>query len=249
MSNPTKTLYAFYTGLPSTWIYDFDTNGLAVSATYDDGTVVDMDLDDITITPTQITSEIGEQEITLMAANGVTTTVTVEVIEKDLSTATEIYITPTTLGETDNTSGFWAVLADDVQVPSGSTYKVNFTNYSSGAANWNNWYVILRDASTETEYAVLRSDNYGWGTGYGTNANFALSGDRSDWATWLSAMNGAAVTAYISNNGDGTADVYVEMIGTDGVTYYQYYSFIDIDSNDCYLSFTVDGSYYVFATE
>ena len=50
-----------------------------------------------------------------------------------------------------------------------------------------------------------------------------------DWGAWLSAMDGAKVTTYVTNNGDGTADVKAVMVGNDGeylhpgVCRYQYH--------------------------
>ena len=60
-------------------------------------------------------------------------------------------------------------------------------------------------------------------------------------------MNGAKVTVYVTNCGNGTADVQVVMQGTDGTTSIQYYLGINtIDPNDLYFALTVDGSCLVF---
>jgi hypothetical protein len=120
---------------------------------------------------------------------------------------------------------------------------VNFTNYTSGAGNWNNFVIVLNRADL-SEYAVVRADNYGWGDGY---AAATTSGGQADWAAWLSAMNGAKCTAQIINNGDGTADIKVLMHGNDGVDYIQEYIGINtIDPDNFYFRFTVDSSYLVF---
>ena len=59
-----------------------------------------------------------------------------------------------------NSAGWWTYFSNDVKVDAGKTMKVNFINYAGGA-NWNNWLVILRQASG-TEYGVFRADNWAW---------------------------------------------------------------------------------------
>lgn len=158
-------------------------------------------------------------------------------------------ISPLVLGAEDNSDAFWASHLDaDIKVPSNKIYTVGFTNYSSGANNWNNYYVVLRSADKTKEYAVLRSDDYGWSTNYDngyTNCTHSNTGS-ADWATWLTAMNGAHVTVAVTNNGDNTADVVATVEGTDGKTYVQTYSGIGVESGDLYLDFTTDGCHYVF---
>lgn len=158
-------------------------------------------------------------------------------------------ISPLVLGAEDNSDVFWASHLDqDIKVPSNKIYTVGFTNYSSGANNWNNYYVVLRSADKTKEYAVLRSDDYGWSTNYDngyTNCTHSNTGS-ADWATWLTAMNGAHVTVAVTNNGDNTADVVATVEGTDGKTYVQNYSGIGVESGDLNLDFTTDGCHYVF---
>ena len=153
-------------------------------------------------------------------------------------------ISPLILGAEDNSTGWWeAHLDQDIKVPSNKIYTVSFTNYTSGANNWNNYVVVLRGAD-KTEYAVVRSDDYGWGDGYAqcTHSNTGSA----DWASWLAAMNGAHVTVAVTNNGDDTADIVATVEGTDGKTYVQTYSGLGVKSGDLYLDFTTDGCHYVF---
>ena len=148
-----------------------------------------------------------------------------------------------TIGATDNSTPFWGAHSDNIKVGPKETFVSTFTNYSNGGANWNNFVVVLC-AADNSEYAVVRADNYGWGNGYGT---CTPSGGQTDWAAWLAAMDGAKVTTYVTNNGDGTADVKCVMVGTDGNTYYQDYIGINtVNPNDFYFRFTVDGSHLEF---
>ena len=171
-------------------------------------------------------------------------------VVNELSAFTQTVVVPTphVLGATDNSTGFWGAHTDNIKVEPKETKVVNFTNYSNGGGNWNNFVIVLNDATTATEYAVVRADNYGWGNGYA--ACTATMEDGRDWATWLAAMNGAKVTAYITNNGDGTADIKAVMKGTDGNEYLQEYKGINtVNPDDMYFRFTVDGSHLVFDNE
>ena len=156
----------------------------------------------------------------------------------------------TCVGNVDNSSAWWTAFSDLTKVAPGETFVSTFTNYTSGANNWNNFCIVLLKGDltlgADGEYAVVRSDNYGWGNGY---AACTPSGGQADWAAWLAAMDGAKVTTYVTNNGDGTADVKAVMVGTDGVTYEQSYIGINtIDPNDFYFRFVVDNSHMEFDT-
>jgi len=157
----------------------------------------------------------------------------------------------TCLGATDNSTAFWDAHSDYIKVEPGQTFVYSFTNYTSGANNWNNFVTVLTNKDGSTEYAVLRADNWGWGTGWAGEelaSKCTPSGGQSDWGAWLAAMDGAKVTVYIKNNGDGTADVKTEMLGNDGNTYYQDYIGINTvtDPTDFYFHFTVDNCHLEF---
>ena len=152
----------------------------------------------------------------------------------------------TSLGATDNSTGWWGAHSENIKVAPGETFVSTFTNYTSGANNWNNFVVVLCKEDN-TEYAVVRADNYGWGAGYDNNPNLVLSGGQSDWGAWLSAMDGAKVSVAVTNNGDGTADVFAVMHGNDGNDYIQQYQGINtIDPDNFYFRFTVDGCHLEF---
>ena len=149
----------------------------------------------------------------------------------------------TTIGNTDNSTPFWGAHSDNIKVAAGESFVSSFTNYTNGQNNWNNFCVVLCRADN-SEYAVVRADNYGWGAGYDA---CTPSGGQSDWGAWLKAMNGAKVKVAVTNNGNGTADVQMVMIGNDGKTYTQSYTGINtIDAGDFYFRFTVDGSHIEF---
>jgi hypothetical protein len=151
----------------------------------------------------------------------------------------------TTLGATDNSTPWWGAHSDNIKVNPNETFVTSFTNYSSGQNNWNNFVVVLC-REDNTEFAVVRADNYGWGAGYDDNPNLWTSGPQEDWGAWLKAMDGAKVTVAVTNNGDGSADVQAVMVGNDGNIYTQEYKGIAIDPADFYFRFTVDGCHLEF---
>ena len=172
------------------------------------------------------------------------------VSELSAFTQTVVVPNPTVLGAEDNTSGWWSAHTDNIKVEPKETKVVNFTNYTTGENNWNNFVIVLNDATTATEYAVVRADNFGWGNGYAACTPVGGFSSDEEWATWRAAMDGARVTAYITNNGDGTASVKAVMHGTDGEDYVQEYRGINtVDPDDMYFRFTVDGCHMVFDTE
>ena len=216
----------------------FDKTGLEVKATYPNGRVEVINNDKLTFSA--IPAKVGRHVVRVETTNGKTAEIPITVSASAVTTDTP---TPKVLGETNNSSAWWSAHTGNLDVPIGQTRKVVFTNYSSKANNWNNFVIVLR-AQNNTEYAVLRADNFGWGSGYGSCVH---GGTQGDWAPWLASMDGAKVTVYITNVSNGTADVQIVMRGTDGKTYTQHYLGIDsINPNDLYFAFTIDSCHLVF---
>ena len=251
VSAPTRLTYKYYEAAgitnPASAVFPVDTKGLTVQATYLDGVTRDITLDKLVISA--VPMKAGKQAVTVTAKNGVKTTFDVTV---EKHAATFVTPSPAILGAEDCTTGWWGAHLDaDVKVPAGETRAFSFTNLG-GAANWNNYVVVLRNAAL-AEYVVVRSDNFGW-TGdnsgpYGWKNCTAGSTGAADWATWLAGMNGAKVVVYVTNNNNGTADVLAITTGTDGKVNTQYYYGIDgVDANDLFVDFTVDSSCLKFDT-
>ncbi len=239
---PSRSNYYFFNSAATSGMTDrtlaFDPTGMEVTATYADGSSAVMD--NAKLKFSSIPASAGTYNVTVSTANGKTDNVSITVSE---SASTFVSPSPSTLGATDNTGAWWSVFTDNIKVPAGKTYAVSFTNYSSLAKNWNNFVTILRN-SANSEYAVVRADNYGWGNGYATSRN---SGGQTDWNSWLAAMNGANVTVYVTNCNNGTADVQAVMKGTDGKTYIQYYLGVStVDVNDLCFAFTIDSCHLTF---
>lgn len=238
---PTRTNYYYYNSAAVDGVNHtlaFDPTGMVVNATYVEGEPGVIDNSKLTFS--RIPATAGKHEVTITTENGRTATVEVNVAESAVKAVTP---TPVSLGAEDCSTAWWTEFTENMKIPAGETFEFNFTNYSSGAGNWNNYVLILRKADL-AEYAVVRADNYGWGNGY---AACTPIGTQGDWATWLATMNGAKVKMFVTNCNNGTADVQAIVTGTDGsVTVQNYLGINTIDPSDLNVAFTVDSSHLKF---
>ncbi len=240
---PTRTNYYYYNSAAVDGVEHtlaFDPTGMVVNATYVEGEPGVIDNSKLTFS--RIPATAGKHEVTITTENGRTATVEVNVAKSAVKAVTP---SPVSLGAADCSTAWWTEFTNDLKIPAGETFEFNFTNYSSGAGNWNNYVVILRKADL-AEYAVVRADNYGWGNGY---AACTPVGTQGDWATWLATMNGAKVKLFVTNCNNGTADIQAIVTGNDGsVTTQSYLGINTIDPSDLNVAFTVDSSHLKFGT-
>ena len=238
---PTRTNYYYYNSAAVDGVNHtlaFDPTGMVVNATYVEGEPGVIDNSKLTFS--RIPATAGKHEVTITTENGRTATVEVNVAE---SAVKAVSPTPVSLGAEDCSTAWWTEFTENMKIPAGETFEFNFTNYSSGVNNWNNYVLILRKADL-AEYAVVRADNYGWGNGY---AACTPIGTQGDWATWLATMNGAKVKMFVTNCNNGTADVQAIVTGNDGsVTVQNYLGINTIDPSDLNVAFTVDSSHLKF---
>ena len=238
---PTRTNYYYYNSAAVDGVEHtlaFDPTGMVVNATYVEGEPGVIDNSKLTFS--RIPATAGKHEVTITTENGRTATVEVNVAE---SAVKAVSPTPVSLGAEDCSTAWWTEFTENMKIPAGETFEFNFTNYSSGVNNWNNYVLILRKADL-AEYAVVRADNYGWGNGY---AACTPIGTQGDWATWLATMNGAKVKLFVTNCNNGTADIQAIVTGTDGsVTTQSYLGINTINPSDLNVAFTVDSSHLKF---
>lgn len=247
-AQPSHTQYYYYTSAATEALTDrtmaFDPAGMEVTATYANGS--SRVIDNAKLSFSAVPAKAGSQTVTITADEGVTARVNVTVSE---SAASAVNNSTNMVGAEDNSTVFWGAFSDDFNVPVGETKSITFTNCSSLANNYNNFVVVLRNTAL-AEYAVVRADNFGWGKGYDGNTNLVIGGTQGDWATWLAGMNGAQVTVYVTNCGNGTADIQAVMNGTTGTTSTQYYLGINtVDPADLNFALTVDGCHLVFGAK
>ena len=229
--------------------------GMTATVTYegDEGrtAVQDVELADLTVTSMPDISTLGEKQLIVAYSktskgNGATK----PVIATAKFTVVKVYpvnfVTPTpaVVGAEDFSTGWWTAFSNDIKIENETKTVFSFTNYSDAAANWHNAVVILRKADL-TEYAVVRMDNYGWGTGYSACSPTC----NWNWDTFTSVMNGAKVTVTITNTGLNTANIDMAVVGSDGNNYEQHYTGINgIDPEDLYFAVTVENACLKFDT-
>ena len=240
---PSHTQYYYYTSAATESLANrtmaFDPTGMVVTATYTDQST--RIIDNARLNFSAVPVKTGSQTVTITAEEGITATVEVNVSK---SIASEVRNTTSMVGAEDNSTSFHGASSDIFNVPVGKTKYITFTNYSDLAANWNNFLVFLHKSITTDEYAFVRADNFGLGNGYAACVN---GGTQGDWGTWLSGMNGAKVTVYVTNCGNSTADIQAVMVGTKGKTSTQYYLGINtIDPNDLCFTLSVEKAHLVF---
>lgn len=241
-TQPTRTTYYYYTSSATASLNNrtlaFDPTGMVVKATDSSGKT--RVLDNSRLTFSTVPAKVGLQIVTITAEAGITATVNVIVKE---SQVLEVTNNKTTVGTMDNSTPFWGDFSDEFNVPVGETRFIKFTNFTSRVENYHNFVVVLRKSNL-IEYAVVRADNYGWGDGY---AACLTSGGQADWVAWRDEMNGAKVTVYVTNCGNGTADVQAVMVGNAGTTSTEYYLGINtIDPNDLNFALTVENAHLIF---
>ena len=186
----------------------------------------------------------GKYEETCPVCNEVVKTGTIDKLEAPETSD------PNVIGAKDFTTGFRAVHSENFKVEAGTSKTVVFKNYNKeGAANWNNFSVVLHNDGGDAykEYAVLRADNYGWNDAGNTNANLNTLGwvlvSNWNWDIYRDILNGATVELTVTNFGN-TATVVANVTATNGTAYYQTFGNIAVDG-DLYYCLSVDSCYLV----
>ena len=214
---------------------DFRTGGMVVSAYYSDGTVLEVPYSELDFSP--VTVAEGPQEITITYKDdpSITTTVGINLVKGAYA-----------VGAADLSGGFWsAFTAADKVIPSGSSVSFEMDVYSSCQANWNAPVTVLRKADlslgADGEYAVVRIDNFGWGSNYAT----ATPSSDWNWDLFLPMLTNAHVRITATNHGNNTATIRYDVTWANGEVHFQQYEGIVIDSSDAQVGVTIDGCYLV----
>lgn len=245
-TQPTRTTYYYYTSKATEGLdgrtLAFDPTGMVVTATEASG--MQRVIDNSRLTFSSVPATEGSHKVTITAAEGITAEVDITVSK---SVPSSVGYTGT-VGAIDNTTGFLGAYSDNFKVSVGETKSIKFTNYTKFQQNWFNFIVVLR-RSDNSLYYWLRADNYGEDSN-NVPITFAHNGTQwvnQTWEEWLQSMDGAEVTVYVTNCGNGTADVQIEMIGNDGHLDTQYYlGASTINPEDLYFALSVDGCHLVF---
>ena len=134
-----------------------------------------------------------------------------------------------TLGTPDRVLAWWTDNSGSYAVVEGQTTTLKLNNYSCAANNWSNFALVLCANEFDTdafasgeaevctvpdyvEYAVQRSDAFGWGP-EGYSATYEMSW--TDWVAWLNLMTEAKVEVAITREGNVVTFDYT-FTGADG---------------------------------
>jgi len=225
-TTPNLTKYYFYSSDPII----FNTTGLAVTATYSDGSKAV--IPNSTLTFGKITASAGSQSALISyvgASKTVTTTCPVTLV-KGIDQ----------VGANDFSTAWWTAFSSDYNVASGASKTITLYCYSDNVSNWHSPCTILRKAD-KTEYGVVRMDNFGWGTGYAT----ATATNDWDFGTFTSNISGSKVVIKVTNNGNNTADILYTVTYANGEIHTQKYAGITVDSSDLNCALVTEESYLV----
>ena len=154
---------------------------------------------------------------------------------------------PSSVGNEDNTSGWWTAFSDFFEINKGQVATISFDNFNAGdGANWNNWLLIAQkqgiqiNGAGDDEYFALRNDNYGWGGKYDGNSlknNF-------NWDNFIADMNGSHVDMVLGMDEDGKIIMSSVITTADGTEYnYSYASQAIADVEGFEFFFTVELSH------
>ena len=120
-----------------------------------------------------------------------------------------------TLGTPDRVLGWWTDNSASYPVEEGKTTTLTLKNYSNATANWCNFCLGLcaNEFTTEdfvsgdatvctvegyTEYAVQRTDAYGWAPEGSVNYAATYTMSWTDWVDWLNKMTDVDVTVALT---------------------------------------------------
>jgi len=224
---PTITTYYYF----SSDSIIFNTAGVVVTGTYSDGTKAV--IPNSTLKFGKIPAASGSQTAVISFV-GATKTVTTTCPFTLIQGVSQV-------GATNFSTGWWTVFSADYTVASGSSKTFTMYCYSDNLANWHSPCTILRKAD-KTENAVVRMDNFGWGTGYGT----ATRTSDWNWGIFTSSISGSRVVITVTNNGDNTADILYNVTYANGETHFQKYAGVTVDSSDLTCALVTEVSYLVF---
>lgn len=149
------------------------------------------------------------------------------------------------VGPADLSAGWWSYFSNFSLIKT-NPFVYTFINNTSGAANWNNWLLVVtngkdRGEAGYAEYFVLRADAFGWGP-EGSNYNAANISASYDWDSFATQMEGAYCMIILRRSGD-RLDMTAKVITADGVKLGDYTFFYEgITTTDVGAFLTVEGA-------
>lgn len=164
------------------------------------------------------------------------------------------------VGNKDNTSGFWVAFSPYYTIPAGKTLELQFKNYSSQAAIYNNWNSVVtndvdREGNGYSEYAVQRADTYGWGNSWSADRLLVTSEGgfvAADWWDYFKEhLNNTDVSITVEHTNYGSVLVNLRAVTTEAstnsdgyVTFIQYFT-LPATTENVRFFLTTDSSHFI----
>lgn len=220
----------------------FTPKGFVVTANYSDGSTAILENNDLNFEfPGTISPTVGSQAVNITyegPTNTFTTTSTVTFVQGVAQVGASDFSTP------------WPTYSNDYSVASGSSTTVTMYCYSNNLNNYHSPSVTIGNAGNlntdvvqaDGAAAVVRMDNYGWGSGY---EGIATATSNWNWDTFASNISGSKVVITVTNNGDDSADIRYDVTYATGETHFQEYTGIAVESADLNFALVLEGAYLV----
>lgn len=155
-----------------------------------------------------------------------------------------------TVGKEDMSTTWWSEHSEHYELPAGSTTVVEFENHSAEVDIWDNFVTVftneaatyLEEQSADyQEYAVIRADDFGWGTAADTLTYTSSHG--GDWEKLREILKDARVVMTITREGSKvTIHEAVTSMQDESMSYERTVTF-DATEDDLFVSFTIEGGY------
>lgn len=102
------------------------------------------------------------------------------------------------VGPSDCSAGWWSSFSEYYDIQNKTVTFDFINNNTGGGANYNNWLLVCATGPAgSSEYFVLRSDAYGWGSLYSAGTLTASY----NWDTYVKDMHGARCIVQVSHSG------------------------------------------------
>lgn len=157
------------------------------------------------------------------------------------------------VGAEDMSTLWWGAHSQGYAVEEGKILNIEFDNFGSNNAIWNNYVLVFTDVSApivdgdgHKEYAIVRADNYGWGPNLNQSSNGTDIIYTSTWADeviFKEIMANAHVSLAVERVG-AVVKVYAHIVSNvDAEKFYDRTVTIGIDEGEeVFLAFTTDES-------
>ncbi len=155
------------------------------------------------------------------------------------------------VGNEDMSTLWWSAHSEHYQIPTNSTTVIEFENYSAEVDVWDNFVTVFtNEAATYgleqtvgyyQEYAVVRADDFGWGS-LGHTLTYANTYD-NDMAKFQEILKAANVTMTITRNSSYVTLHEVVTSMADPSLSYERTATFEAPKGDLFATLTIEGGY------